>query len=125
VTFGLWWKHEPQASQDEYYTLFEKIDPERGGHSHYGMWLIGDHAEVCTEAPDNSAQSCLDSTGAIEKGWHHLAASYDGTTLCIYLDGELSSERTVEPSGILAEQLRDVCRHRPVRTCADLHARRD
>jgi hypothetical protein len=100
VTFGLWWKHEPQASQDEYYTLFEKIDPERGGHSHYGMWLIGDHAEVCTEAPDNSAQSCLDSTGALEKGWHHLAASYDGTTLRIYLDGELSSERTVEPSGI-------------------------
>ncbi len=100
ATFSLWWKHEPQASQDEYYTLFEKSDPERGGHSRYGMWLIGDHVEVCIEAPDNSAQDCLDSTGALEAGWHHLAASYDGEVLRVYLDGELSGERTVEPSGI-------------------------
>lgn len=100
ATFSLWWKHEPQAAQDEYYTLFEKSDPERGGHSRYGMWLIGDHVEVCIEAPDNSAQNCLDSTGALEAGWHHLAASYDGKALRVYLDGELSGERTIEPSGI-------------------------
>lgn len=100
ATFSLWWEHEPQASQDEYYTLFEKSDPERGGHSRYGMWLIGDHVEVCIEAPDNSAQNCLDSTGTLDEGWRHLAASYDGGALRVYLDGELGGERTVQPSGI-------------------------
>jgi hypothetical protein len=68
ATFSLWWKHEPQASQDENYTLFEKSDPERGGYSRYGMWLIGDHVEVCIEAPDSSAQNYLDSSGALEGG---------------------------------------------------------
>lgn len=87
ATFSPWWRHEPQVSQDEYYTLFEKSDPERGGHSRYGMWLIGDHVEVCIEESDNSAQNCLDSTEALEKGWHHLAASYDGAVLRVYLDG--------------------------------------
>ncbi len=100
ATFSLWWKHEPQASQDAYYTLFEKSDPERGGHSRYGMWLIGDHVEVCIEAPDNSAQNCLDSAGDLEKGWHHLAASYDGRALRVYLDGEPSGNRAIEPTGI-------------------------
>ena len=100
ATFSLWWKHEPQAAQDNYYTLFEKSDPERGGHSRYGMWLIGDHVEVCIEAPDHSTQNCLDSTGALDEGWHHLAASYDGEALRVYLDGGLSGERTIEPSGI-------------------------
>ena len=100
ATFSLWWKHEPQAAQDEYYTLFEKSDPERGGHSRYGMWLIGDHVEVCIEAPDNSAQNCLDSTVALGQGWHHLAATFDGAALRIYLDGKPSGERAVTPSGI-------------------------
>ncbi len=93
ATFVLWWNHEPQAAQDEWYTLFEKSDPERGGHSHYGIWLIGDHVEVCTEAPYNPAQNCLNSTRALE-------ASYDGAVLRVYLDGELNGERAVEPSGI-------------------------
>ena len=100
ATFSLWLKHEPQVSPDDYYTLFEKSDPERGGHSRYGMWLIDNHVEVCLEAPDNSTQNCLDSAGGLEKGWHHLAASYDGVALRVYLDGELSGERAVEPSGI-------------------------
>lgn len=100
ATFSLWWRHEPQASQDDYYTLFEKSDPERGGHSRYGMWLIGDLVEVCIEAPDNSAQNCLDSAGTLDAGWHHLAATFDGAALRIYLDGEPSGERTVTPVGI-------------------------
>ncbi len=100
ATFSLWWDHELQDSPEDYYTLFEKSDPERGGHSRYGMWLIDNHVEVCLEAPDNSAQNCLDSTEPIDPGWHHLAASYDGAKLHLYLDGEPSGERTIEPSGI-------------------------
>ncbi len=100
ATFSLWWQHEPQAAQDVYYTLFEKSDPERGGHSRYGMWLIGDLVEVCIEAPDNSAQNCLDSTGSLDAGWHHLAATFDGATLRVYLDGERKGKRAVAPSGI-------------------------
>ena len=100
ATFSLWWKHEVQASPNDYYTLFEKSDPERGGHSRYGMWLIDNHVEVCLEAPDNSTQNCLDSTEPIDQGWHHLVASYDGARLQLYLDGEPSGERTIEPSGI-------------------------
>ncbi len=100
ATFSLWWQYEPQASQDEYYTLFEKSDPERGGHARYGMWLIGDHVEVCTEAPDHSVQNCLDSTGALSKGWNFIAATFDGTSLRLYLGGKPSGKRTVKPAGI-------------------------
>ncbi len=100
ATFSLWWQHEPQAAQDVYYTLFEKSDPERGGHSRYGMWLIGDQVEVCIEAPDNSAQNCLDGTSTLDAGWHHLAATFDGAALRVYLDGEPNGERAVEPPGI-------------------------
>lgn len=100
ATFSLWWQHTPQASQDQYYTLFEKSDPERGGHSRYGMWLIGDLVEVCVEAPDNSQQNCLDSTDALTEGWHHLAGTFDGETLRVYIDGELSAEREVDQPGI-------------------------
>lgn len=100
ATFSLWWRHTAQAAQDQYYTLFEKSDPERGGHSRYGMWLIGDHVEVCIEVPDNSQQSCLDSEGTLDEGWHHVAATYDGASLRIYLDGAISGEQTVTPTGI-------------------------
>ena len=100
ATFSLWWRHTPQAAQDQYYTLFEKSDPERGGHSRYGMWLIGDHVEVCVEAPDNSQQSCLDSADTLDEGWHHVAATYDGSSLRVYLDGSLSGEQAVTPVGI-------------------------
>ena len=100
ASFSLWWRHVPQASQDNYYTLFEKSDPERGGHSRYGMWLIGDHIEVCIEAPDHSAQNCLDSSGALSNGWHFIAATFDGKALRIYLDGKPSGERAVTPAGI-------------------------
>ena len=100
ATFSLWWRYEPQASQKDYYTLFEKSDPERGGHSRYGMWLIGDHVEVCIEAPDHSAQNCLDSRGTLSNGWHFIAASFDGKALRIYLDGKPSGERAVTRTGI-------------------------
>ena len=53
-----------------------------------------------TEAPDNSQQSCLDSTGTLTEGWHHLAATFGNNTLRLYLDGEPSGEREVEPAGI-------------------------
>ena len=122
ATFSLWWRHTPQAAQDQYYTLFEKSDPERGGHSRYGMWLIGDHVEVCVEAPDNSQQSCLDSEGTLDEGWHHVAATYDGSSLRVYLDGELSGEQAVTPVGISQSSLRDFCR-RPVRARAALYQR--
>ena len=100
ATFSLWWQYEPQASQDDYYTVFEKSDPERGGHARYGMWLIGDRVEVCIEAPDHSAQNCLDSTGKLAVGWHHLVATFDGAVLRLYLDGKPSGKRAVSPSGI-------------------------
>ena len=64
------------------------------------MWLIGEHVEVCIEAPDNSTQNCLDSAGGLEEGWHHLAASYDGRALRVYPDGEPSGNRAIEPKGI-------------------------
>ena len=42
----------------------------------------------------------MDSSGTLSEGWHHLAATYDGKSLHVYIDGELSGEREVEPAGI-------------------------
>jgi hypothetical protein len=80
-----------QASDDagEFWTIFEKSDPERGGHSRYGLWVRDGLLWTCFEAADNSQQPCTDTSMSLSAGsWHHVAAVRSGRRLILYLDGE-------------------------------------
>jgi hypothetical protein len=100
ASISLWLLYEPQPTQD-FYTILEKSDPERDGHSRYGIWIIGDQAEFCIEPADNSFQRCLDSEIALQRQtWHHITGTYDGQTLGIYIDGQFAGERKNPRSAI-------------------------
>jgi hypothetical protein len=101
ATLSAWLFYEPQPTQ-EFYTILEKSDPERDGHSRYGMWLKNDLAEFCVQPADLTLpQRCLDSELTLEpQQWHHLVGVSDGETLRIYVDGTLAGERSFSSSAI-------------------------
>jgi hypothetical protein len=92
MSISIWLYYVPQA-EATFYTLLEKSDPERGGHSRWGMWLINDLAEFCIQPADlGIPQRCLDSASSLTpNSWHHITGTYDGTVLHIYLDGQLDN----------------------------------
>ena len=101
ASISVWLLYEPQPTQD-FYTILEKSDPERGGHSRYGMWIRNDIAEFCVQPADiNMPQRCLDSEIPLEpQQWHHIVGTSDGGTLRIYIDGEFAGEREFPRSAI-------------------------
>lgn len=86
-TIALWVDADPAADADDFWTLFEKSDPERDGHSRYGLWLQGGRPWACFEAADNSQQPCVEAGTPVGEGWHHIAAVRAGRRALLYLDG--------------------------------------
>jgi len=87
-TIAAWIKAEPSDGQGHFWSIFEKSDPERGGHSRYGLWLRDGLLWTCYEAFDNSEQPCADTTVPVPvDAWHHVAAVRSGRRAILYLDG--------------------------------------
>ena len=87
-TVAAWIWFEEQDSNAEWYTVFEKSDPERGGHSRYGVWILDDTLALCIERSDHASQECVEADVPIPHGaWHHVAAVRDGNRAQFYLDG--------------------------------------
>lgn len=61
----------------------------------YGIWVSGDQIDFCVTI-DGGSQSCLMSTGGLNpSSWNHIAATYDGTEMKVYLNGVLDASRTL------------------------------
>lgn len=73
--------------ENDWYSLFEKSDPERGGHSRYGLWLFGNTVAACFEQIDNLDQPCVQSDPLDLDGWRHLVAVRDNDAMILYVDG--------------------------------------
>jgi len=87
-TISAWIDLEPATSDTDFYTIFEKSDPDRGGHSRYGVWVQGGHLWGCFEASDNAQQPCGESTSEVPvNDWHHVAAVRSARRMLLYLDG--------------------------------------
>ncbi len=94
ATFSFWLYHQTQASGG-FYSLIEKGDPERGGHSRYGMWLINDLVEICFQPTNNSFHNCLDSEFPLTaENWHHIVGTHDGQTTRLIINGQPAGEHT-------------------------------
>ncbi|MEM7344878.1 MAG: LamG domain-containing protein [Chloroflexota bacterium] len=104
MSIAVWFYHQTQASET-WYTIVEKSDPERDGHSRYGMWLIRDLVEVCVQPVDLSwPQRCLDSEIPLESDqWHHLVGTSDGGTLRIYINGQPAGEQEFTPRSAISQ----------------------
>lgn len=103
VTCSIWYRHEQQNDPLSFYSLIEQSADESGGHSRYGTWLRGNSFWGCIEPDDcpdgrQLCQRCIDiPVNLIEGQWHHLAFSYDNSTMKLFIDGELVSENTFSP----------------------------
>lgn len=100
LTTSVWYKHEDQTTS-AFYSLVEQSADELGGHSRYGSWVFGQNKVMACIEPDvctNGAQvcqRCIAGSALLEEGkWYHIASTYDGGTLTIYVNGQISGQRT-------------------------------
>lgn len=88
-TIAAWVLSRPSDNTGEFWTIIEKSDPERGGHSRYGLWLRDGLLWTCYEVVDNSEQPCANTTVELPVGeWHHIAAVRSGRRALLYIDGQ-------------------------------------
>ena len=89
INFWIYYQPQPDGT---FYTIVEKGDPERGGHSRYGLWVINDTVEFCVQPASTNFHNCLDSTFSLQpESWQMITAVYDGTTLTLYYNGKFDS----------------------------------
>ena len=107
VSMSLWYQHQPQASPNSFYSLIEQSADEDGGHSRYGIWLQGDRFWGCVEpdsCPDGVSlcQRCVDApVNLLLNQWYHLACTYDGQSLKLFVDGvKILSQDFANSTGI-------------------------
>ena len=95
ASINLWLYYLPQADEGTFYTIVEKSDPERGGHSRYGLWVINNTVELCVQPASGNFHNCVDGTFTLElEVWQMITAVYDGTTLSLYYNGQLDNSFT-------------------------------
>ncbi len=87
-TVSIWVHHREQSVSDAWYTLYEKSDPDRDGHSRYGLWVRDNRLWGCFEQADGAAQPCAQTDVALNAGeWHHLAMVRSERFVYLYVDG--------------------------------------
>ena len=101
TTLSAWFYYEPQAEDRTFYTIFEKTDPDRGGHSRWGFWTLGNQAEFCIQPNNGDFHYCEDTlSGLKENSWNHIVGTWDFERIAIYLNGELEVEQDLPKAGI-------------------------
>ena len=99
LTTAIWYQHQDQETS-AFYSLIEQSTDEFGGHSRYGIWLFGQNKAMACIEPDTCTngsqvcQRCIAGSEILEEGeWYHIASTYNGDTLRIYINGVLSGRR--------------------------------
>ncbi len=90
------WTKITDPSGYPYGRLFSDESTDASGLQGYNVfrcpagWSSGGYACLCFQRFENSAATGL-CTAATLGAWHHLAFTYDGSSMCAYVDGSLSS----------------------------------
>lgn len=93
ITIAAWIKGDPENSSfarivDKYsYTSRQGYDLARAS------WVNSVFIEFF--APDGNNQQCAATTPVFDNTWHHVAGTYDGNALRIYVDGILENENVI------------------------------
>jgi hypothetical protein len=73
--------------------LIQKDGP--GSYGRYGLWVLGDKIDFCIYI-DSGIQTCMVSTGTLTPdAWNHVAGTYNGIRMRLYINGELDSSETL------------------------------
>ena len=73
---------------------FDKNCHNGGEHSSYGIGVFGDGSNFNMFLGTGSNRPTLNKPHALkEKTWHHVVGTYDGTTMKVYVDGEVAAEQ--------------------------------
>ena len=73
---------------------FDKNCHNGGEHSSYGIGVFGDGTNFNMFLGTGSGRPTLNKPHSLkEKTWHHVVGTYDGTTMKVYVDGEVAAEQ--------------------------------
>jgi hypothetical protein len=101
ITLEAWAKIAPDQTAN-YPRIIGNYDPDGG----FGMNLWKGTRQVYFEfrdANDNSWDTIMAPSSIADNMWHHIACTYDGTDMKLYLDGELVSLRN-NPGAVIKKQ---------------------
>lgn len=119
ATVAVWFKTATSTAAGRY--VVEK-NPEQG----YAMGIAGDSKEAGSRGKLRAVvngRACLGDSIVTDGRWHHGAATYDGQTLKLYVDGALQKQ-IVTGAGALAPNSKDLTigmnRSNPVPQLRDL-----
>lgn len=100
LSLAVWFKYEGGVS-GQTPLLVKSCPVHKEPWYQYGLFVINQaaHPECLTFYADVNGQACIaQAPGVLTPGWHHAAATYDGETMRLYLDGRLAAENA-QPSG--------------------------
>ena len=91
ITMAAWINQDSWATDAQW---FDKNCHNGGEHTSYGIGAFGDGKNFNMFLGTGNDRPRLDQPHALEtKKWHHVVGTYDGSTMKIYVDGEVAAEQ--------------------------------
>ena len=91
ITMAAWINQDAWNNNSQW---FDKNCHNGGEHSSYGIGIFGDGASFNMFLGTGNSRPTLNMPHALDaKTWHHVVGTYDGSTMKVYVDGEVAAEQ--------------------------------
>ena len=91
ITMAAWINQDAWNTNAQW---FDKNCHNGGEHSSYGIGAFGDGKSFNMFLGTGNSRPTLNKPHAMDaKTWHHVVGTYDGSTMKIYVDGEVAAEQ--------------------------------